>query len=194
MEVVQAFFLTFFIVFVGELGDKSQIAAGTSSLLYKGHRGTVFFSSALALCLVTTITTFAAAVIPASYVKYIITGGGILLVFYSLYLLLQIFQDFEEGDALDVERRVLSTKKVFWTQFLIVFTAEFGDKTQIATLAIAIENQDKLLLVFGGSLLALICITGLTVWGVSFLPQRWIRKVQILGALSLFAYGVYMLT
>ena len=82
---------------------------------------------------------------------------------------------------------------MFWSQFLVVSTAEFGDKTQIATLAIAIENQSELLMVFVGSLLALITITGLTVWGVAFLPQFWIRKVQILGAFSLLLYGLYML-
>lgn len=192
MQLLETFFLTFFIVFIGELGDKSQIAAGTSSLLYKGQRKIVFLSSSLALLVVTTVTTLAALVIPASVVSHVTTIGGMLLILYSIYLFIQIYQEYDEGVGGQVAKKPPSTQKLFWAQFLIVFTAEFGDKTQIATLAVAIENQSELPAVFLGSLAALITITGLTVWGVSFLPQSWIRKVQILGALSLLAYGLYM--
>lgn len=192
MQLLETFFLTFFVVFIGELGDKSQIAAGTSSLLYKSQRRVVFLSSSLALLVVTIVTTLAALVIPASVVSHVITIGGMLLILYSIYLIIQIYQEYDEGVGEKVEKKPPSTQRLFLAQFLIVFTAEFGDKTQIATLAAAVKNKDELSAVFFGSLTALITITGLTVWGVSFLPQSWIRKVQVLGAFSLFAYGLYM--
>ena len=115
--MLETLILTFFVVFIGELGDKSQIAAGTSSLLHKGQRLTVFTSSALALFSVTFLTTFAAAIIPASFVSHVIVVGGILLVLYSFYLLNQIFQEFEERAVLGADQKIVSTKKCFGVSF-----------------------------------------------------------------------------
>jgi putative Ca2+/H+ antiporter (TMEM165/GDT1 family) len=83
--------------------------------------------------------------------------------------------------------------KIFGTTFLAIFIAELGDKTQLATLALAAESRQKLT-IFVASALALIASSGLAVMG-STLISRFISPVYlnkgagilfiILGVLSL---------
>jgi len=81
---------------------------------------------------------------------------------------------------------------VFFSTFGVVVTAEMGDKTQVFTAGAAIKNNADLLAVFVGSASALVTVTTLTVWGVSFIPPRFIKHLQMGGALALVAYGIYM--
>jgi len=55
--------------------------------------------------------------------------------------------------------------RLFLTTFLLIFVAELGDKTQIATLALASDSGRgaQMWIVFGGSALALIASSGLAV-------------------------------
>ena len=53
--------------------------------------------------------------------------------------------------------------KILLTVFAVVFIAELGDKTQIATLLFATDQQVSKWLVFAGASLALICASALGV-------------------------------
>lgn len=81
---------------------------------------------------------------------------------------------------------------MFWTQFVIVFGMEFGDKTQFSTLALALKYQEAWGAVLLGSVLALVLTQALSVWGVHFVPQRFVRMVQYIGAGILFVFGIAM--
>ncbi len=188
-EFLAVLFSTFGIVFVGELGDKTQVAAGTGALANRSRTRWIFAGSAAALTTVALLTTVGAGLIPRSWLPVIEIVGGIGLVIYGLYLAYQAYKNGDDGD----EKEATGTGwMLFWAQFWIVFTAEMGDKTQIFTLGAAIENEAQLIAVFLGSASALVTVTGLTVWGVSFIPKRWIRPIQIAGALVLVGYGIYM--
>jgi Ca2+/H+ antiporter, TMEM165/GDT1 family len=52
--------------------------------------------------------------------------------------------------------------RIFFSTFALVFLAELGDKTQLATLALAARSRSPLL-VFGGAALALVSTTLLSV-------------------------------
>lgn len=77
--------------------------------------------------------------------------------------------------------------------FLVVFVGELGDKTQIFTAGAAVANASQRLAVFIGSASALVAVTGLTVWGISFVPPRMVKFVEIGGIVSLVLYGLYMI-
>lgn len=188
MDLITVFISTFLLVFVGELGDKTQIAAGTGTLANQKQVRTIFFSSALALMTVAGITVFGAGLIPETFVPVIKKVGGGLLALYGIYLFLKVNGTDEESEELEAK----AGWGLFLSHFSVVFVAELGDKTQIATLAVAVQNQSNLFLVFTASSSALVTVTGLTVWGVTKLPRHWIKNVQRIGAALMVAYGIYM--
>ena len=189
-ELWNVMIATFAIVFVGELGDKTQAAAGTGALANRGQTWWIFAGSSLALICVSGLTTFAAGFIPVSALPWIQKVGGLGLFLYGIYLFRKMLEGAEEEDS---ESNTKIGWKLFWTQFSLVFLAELGDKTQIFTAGAAVANASQRLAVFVGSASALVAVTGLTVWGISFVPPRMVKFVEIGGIVSLMMYGLYML-
>jgi len=189
MDYIVVFLSTFTLVFIGELGDKTQIAAGTGTLSNQKNIRIIFFSSALALITVAALTVFSAGLVPENFIPIIVKVGGILLILYGGFLYTKTEKENLPGDDLEKNNGWL----LFFSHFTVVFIAELGDKTQIVTLAIAIENKTLLLNVFIASATALVTVTALTVWGVTKLPTKWIPTIQRAGALGMIAYGLYML-
>ncbi|MCB9810551.1 MAG: TMEM165/GDT1 family protein [Candidatus Nomurabacteria bacterium] len=190
MELVSIFVSTFAVVFVGELGDKTQIATGTGALAKPGHTKIIFLSSSIALIAVAGLTTFFAGLIPKEYMPYVVVVGGIVLIIYGIYLYLKAGKN-EDGLKEDFSEK--RTWVIFFTNFWIIFIAEMGDKTQMVTLGSALENQSHLWLVFITASSALVLVTALTIFGVTKLPKHWICKVQKLGAVFMILFGIHML-
>jgi len=176
------------LIFIGELGDKTQIAAGTGTLANKKKVRLIFFSSALALVAVAGLTVFGAGFISKELIPTIERVGGVLLVLYGLYL----YSNADDSISGEVGEIPKNNYVLFISHFSVVFAAELGDKTQIATLAVAVKNQTHLLTVFSASALALVTVTAITVWGITKIPSRWVKNVQRMGALGMIAYGIYM--
>lgn len=193
MDLITIFVSTFFIVGIGELGDKTQIATGTSALFYKKEKGIIFFSSILALTFVNGLTIFFVELIPNEHLPIVTKIGGVTMMSYGIYLLLSYNQAkvvLEEIKNIDHKKEIYS---IFLTNFFVIFIAELGDKTQIATLNIAIKNQSHLIIVFIASVAALVSVTAVTMWGVTKIPESWIGNIQKIGAVLLIIYGGYML-
>jgi len=189
MELATIFLSTFLIVAIGELGDKTQIATGVGTLANRKYAKIIFFSTSLALISVNGLTIFFAGLIPETYLPNIIKVGGFLLIIYGIYL-------FHKTEMESFDEQVLPPKNIwglFLTHFSVVFIAEMGDKTQIIALAIALENKLHLFIVFLASALALILVTTVTIWGVTKIPEKWLGKIQKLGAVIMIAYGIYMI-
>ncbi len=190
MDLGTVFFSTFLLVFIGELGDKTQIAAGTGTLANRKQTGTIFLSSILALVAVSGLTVFGAGLIPKTLIPTLTLFGGGLLIVYGLYLFFKTDDSDDEGSTV-AEKGVWG---LFLSQFLVVFLAELGDKTQIATLGAAIKNQAELLVVFAASASALAAVTSITVWGITKVPSGWVKNLQRIGAALMIAYGIYMMS
>lgn len=190
MDLGTVFISTFFLVFIGELGDKTQIAAGTGTLANRKQTGAIFLSSILALTAVSGLTVFGAGLIPQAFIPTLTLVGGGLLIVYGIYLFFKTDNSDDTDDGFEEK----SAWGLFLSQFLVVFLAELGDKTQIVTLGAAIKNQAELIVVFVASASALIIVTSITIWGITKVPGGWVKNLQRAGAALMIAYGIYMMT
>lgn len=84
--------------------------------------------------------------------------------------------------------------KLFVSTFTAILIAEMGDKTQIATLALAGGGSSRLV-VFAGAALALIATTALAVLGGAvinrYIPPIWIKRAA---GVTFIILGVFFLT
>jgi putative Ca2+/H+ antiporter (TMEM165/GDT1 family) len=87
--------------------------------------------------------------------------------------------------------------RVFFTTFSLVFLAELGDKTQLATLSLAASGRSRLV-VFLGAAAALVLTTSIAVLlgaGLARLvPPSWIQRAAgvgflVMGVLFLIGRG-----
>jgi putative Ca2+/H+ antiporter (TMEM165/GDT1 family) len=87
--------------------------------------------------------------------------------------------------------------KLFWSSFALIFLAEMGDKTQLATLSLSAGSKSRWM-VFAGAATGLVLTSLLAVFGgevVSrWVPLAWIRRgagvlFLVLGALYLLGIG-----
>lgn len=77
--------------------------------------------------------------------------------------------------------------RVFLSTFALVFLAELGDKTQLATLAIACRTQSRLI-VFIGAALALVIVTL-----ASVLLSEVLRRLVPAETIRWIAGGIFIL-
>ncbi len=189
MELMSIFASTFVMVFIGELGDKTQITTGTGTLANPSRVRIIFLSSSLALITVAGITAFFAGLIPNEYISFVVKMGGIALIAYGIYL----FNKIGKEESAEEDSSEKSDWMIFFSHFAIVFIAEMGDKTQMFTLGSALENQTHIWIVFIAASSALVLVTALTIFGVTKLPKHWIGKIQKIGSILMMVYGIHMI-
>jgi len=83
--------------------------------------------------------------------------------------------------------------RVFLTTFGVIFLAEMGDKTQLATMTLAAQSK-KPWTVFISSALALAAVSAIGVMAGSllgdYIPLNWVKRVA---ALAFIVIGILML-
>ena len=151
------FFSVFGVVFVAELPDKTALAA---RVLATRHRPLpVLLGAATALTIQSLVAVAAGqlvSLLPARPVHAF--AGGLFLL--SAVLMWRRKEESEE----DVEDRDGQSGfwRSAWLVFVVVFLAEWGDLTQLATAALAAHYASPYV-VFAGSALALWAVAGLAV-------------------------------
>lgn len=84
--------------------------------------------------------------------------------------------------------------KILATVFTVVFIAELGDKTQLATMLFAADKEVSKLTVFIGASLALIVASGIGVLAGSLLSQYISEKhLHYIAGLGFVAIGIWTL-
>ncbi|PTN07651.1 TMEM165/GDT1 family protein [Nitrosomonas aestuarii] len=84
--------------------------------------------------------------------------------------------------------------KVFLTVFAVVFIAELGDKTQLATMLFAADKDVSKFTVFLGASLALIVASGIGVLAGDIISQYISTKhLQYLAGIGFISIGIWML-
>ncbi|MBI5015613.1 MAG: TMEM165/GDT1 family protein [Deltaproteobacteria bacterium] len=164
---LSTFASAFGLIFLAELGDKTQLTAMALAARYPWKK--VFLGIAAAFTVLNLAAVSAGKVLflvmPA---RWVYGASGLLFLFFGILTLWARKNGGEEEGRVAVGGPILAP-------FLLILLAELGDKTQLATAGLAAQSPDAAA-VFAGSTLAL--------WTVSLLGILLGRQLTRLVPLS----------
>jgi putative Ca2+/H+ antiporter (TMEM165/GDT1 family) len=162
------FLTTFGVIFLAELGDKTQLTAMALALRFPWQR--IFLGIATAFALLNLGAVLVGHLLYTAFSGHLIWVkliSAALFLYFGVTTLIHGGADEQEGV------KVTATDAVR-TAFLMILFAELGDKTQLVTASLAAQYASPLA-VFTGSTLAL--------WTVSligiFLGRQLVRYVPL---------------
>lgn len=177
----------FSLIFVAELPDKTAFA--TLLMSTKGRPVAVLCGVALAFFFLTLLAVVFGEIFAFFPERWVHRGAGILFLVFA-YNSWKQKEDAEEEikNELHFSKRT-EFFKTLSKAFGVIFIAEWGDLTQIATASLAARYHDYLLTVFCAATLAL-CSVAL----IAILVGRKLKKViplKLLKTLSVFAFVLF---
>lgn len=182
---MEAFFVATSIVALAEIGDKTQLLAFILAAKFRkplpitlGILVATLANHAGAGALGTWIT----ALIPAETLRWILGLSFIGMAAWTL-----IPDKFDEDDA------KLAHHGVFVTTVIAFFLAEMGDKTQVATVALAAQYQALVAIVAGTTLGMMIANVPAVLLGDRLANRMPVRLVHAVAALIFAVLGVLTL-
>lgn len=176
---------TFLLIALAEFGDKSQLVCMT---LAARHRGLpVVLGAVSGFAILNLLAVLFGAAVAAWLPEWVVTVAVAIL--FAAFGVSALRYEEEEDDE-DVTEK--PGHGVFATTFLLIFLAEFGDKTQIAVAGMSSTVDTTA--VWTGATLALACTSILGVLaGRKFLhrlPLVWIHRISGVFFLALAIYAV----
>lgn len=189
---------TFGLVFIAELGDKTQLAI-VSQTCKTRRPWPVFLGGSLALTAVTAIGVaggrLLGVVIPQDTIRTVAAGAFVVM---GLLIWRGAAKD-ESDDACDLledgecETRAWSWDwRAFGGTFSLLFLAELGDKTQLAVLSLSTNESSPWMIFLAGSL-ALVAVTAIGVLGgqrlCEWIPEQLLMRIS---AVVFVVMGVLM--
>lgn len=201
--MLSAFTKSLLLITSAELGDKSFLI--TMLLAMRHPRRWVFIGTTLALAVMTVLSVLVGRLLTVVSPDYLRYAESILFLFFGVKLLYQGWKmppqnqggEIAEAEA-EVEKadrqlggRPTPTKMVV-EAFVLIFIAEWGDRTQFATIALAAAN-DPVGVTIGAILGHTICAAIAVVAGKSIARRISERLITLIGG-GLFAiFGVFAL-
>ena len=152
------------LIIAAEIGDKSQLVCMT---LAARHRATpVIFGAIAAFALLNTLAVIFGVAI-ANWVPAYLVAAIVGVLFAVFGILALFFTEDEDDDGALPEK---SGHSLFFTTFILITVAEFGDKTQLAVVALSSTALPEAIWI--GSTLALITTSILGVLAGRTLLQK----------------------
>jgi len=150
---VTTLLIAFATIFFAELGDKTQLMVISLSTKYR--KLDVFVGAILGFILVNGVTIFIGTSLSEFTPDFVIFIGGIIFIIFGIVTILSKSNNVEEEKIENQEEK----KGIgLISSFSLVFLAELGDKTQIASLILAITYK-AFLEVFLSVILSLSAVT-----------------------------------
>jgi len=183
---VQALWISLVVIFVAELGDKSQLMALAFATRYKAI--TVLIAVTLATLLVHAFSVLlgatVAVLVPTSVIQ---VAAGIAFFVFAAWTI----RGDELGDA-DEDRAARTGRWAVVTIGTAFFLAELGDKTMLATITLATTNEP-----WGtwlGSTAGMVAADAIAVALGAFLGTRLPeRAIKIVASLAFVVFGVLLI-
>lgn len=150
----------FTVIFLLELPDKTALAA---LLLATRHRPLpIFFGAAAAFVVQSAVAVLAGSLFSLLPREPIRIGAGLLFLVMAALLVRRNLRKVEAEEERSVEHEEARRRRPFVTAFTVVFIAEWGDLTQLATAALQARYQQPLV-VFVAATLALWAVSAIAV-------------------------------
>jgi len=170
------------IVAVAEIGDKTQLLSLVLATRFKRPWPIVagiFAATILNHAAAGAVGAWLMQAIGAQRMRWILAIAFIAMAGWAL-----IPDRFEEKDE------KLRAGSVFWTTAFLFFLVEMGDKTQLATVALA-ARFDSLWQVVTGTTIGMLAANAPVIWlGESIMKRVPLKVVRIVAALLFVAMGV----
>jgi putative Ca2+/H+ antiporter (TMEM165/GDT1 family) len=170
--------LTFWAIFLAEMGDKSQLVC--MALAAKHRSKPLLLAALLAFSTLNLLAVAVGASLGAWLSEFWIT-----MVATCAFAYFGLTSLFAKGEEEDEGPMTLSSSRLFWNTFLLLFIAELGDKTQLAVVALSTTND-----VFGvwlGATLALLTTSALGIYA----GRRWLSRIDM-GLLHKLSGGFFI--
>ncbi len=182
-----AFLLSTAVIFVAELGDKSQLMAMTFAARYRVRDVIIGITAATALVHLASVGI--GALIGDAFADYqgaISIVAGVAFLLFALWTL--------RGDELtdeEADKARNATGAAILAVGVAFFLAELGDKTMLATITLA--TQEGWFGTWLGSTLGMVAADALAIGVGAVLGRRLPEKVIAYGAAALFAlFGILL--
>jgi len=177
---------SFTLIAAAEIGDKSQLVCMT---LASRHRAApILLGAVIAFAFLNTLAVFFGVAIASWLPEYIVALAVTLLFAIFGFHVLVAHED-EDGE----EIKEKSGHGIFFTTFLLITVAEFGDKTQLAVVALSSTAMPAA--VWLGATAALTFTSALGIWAGRTILQKFplalLHKISGVIFLILAAFAGY---
>jgi len=180
---MEAFINSFVLVFISEMGDKTQLLALVLAARFKKPIPIlwgIFVATILNHALASYVGSFATQYIDPQLLKWILAGTFIV---FGLWMLIP---------DKDEELKQNSKWGPFMTTVVAFFIAEMGDKTQLATVALGAQYAQPLIVTLGTTL-GMMGSNGLAViFGHKLtekISMKWIHRIA---SLLFIGFGLWI--
>ncbi|MDR1952473.1 MAG: TMEM165/GDT1 family protein [Elusimicrobiota bacterium] len=178
----EIFFSSFIVVFLAEMGDKTQIMSLSFSARY-GLWTTL--SAIFAAILINTLIAIAAG----TFIFKIFSGNTVQILAYALFIFFGVWTLIKKSGDNKEEKEKSLIINPFITIAVFFIIAEMGDKTQIATMLLSIQNRSTIPIFLGAS--AGLFAANLIAVAAGVLLKKKIpyKTIKILSAIIFIAIG-----
>jgi len=181
---LQAFIASLIFVVLAEMGDKTQLLAMAFACQFRWQTVMwgVFAATAANHMLAASAGNYLASIVPLVYIEIAAAASFIIFGLWTI-----------RGDTLEDEEKRYNFSP-FWTVTIAFFMAEMGDKTQLATIALAIK-YNTIITVWMGTTLGMIISDGFGIIAGNVMgrhiPERAIKWAAALVFIAFGGYGLY---
>jgi len=180
-----ALLASFLFVVLAEMGDKTQLLAMAFAAKYSAHKVllAVFLATVLNHALAVVAGHFLTTIVPLDVISFI---AALSFIVFGLWTI--------RGDALHGEDKKESRFGPVVTVAIAFFLAEMGDKTQLATISLAVQYQNMMYVLMGTTLGMVVADFIGIIFGIimrKHMPERSVKAISAVVFILFGLNGVY---
>jgi len=184
---MEAFIASFLFVLLAEMGDKTQLLAMAFAAKYKAYKVliAVFLATILNHSLAVIAGRLLTAVIPMDVISLV---AALSFIVFGLWTI--------RGDKLHGEDEKESRFGPIVTVGIAFFLAEMGDKTQLATISLAVEYKNMLNVLMGTTLGMVIADAVGIIVGIvmrKHIPEKTVKWISAIIFILFGLSGIYQI-